>query len=39
MIDTCISIVTRHCRVGERQKKHDRRSIERVQEAAEGKRT
>ena len=39
MIDTEISIATRHCRGKERQKNHDRRSIERVQEVAEGKRT
>ena len=39
MIDTEISIATRHCRERERQKKHDRRSIERVQEAAEGEGT
>ena len=39
MIDTTISIATRHCRVRERQKKHDRRSVKGVQEAAEGKRT
>lgn len=39
MIDTGVSIVTRHCRVRERQKKHDRESVRRVQEAAEGERT
>lgn len=39
MIDTCILIVTRHCRVGERQKKHDRGTIKGVQEAAEGEGT
>ena len=39
MIDTEISIATRHCRGKERQKKHDRGTIKGVQEAAEGEGT